>query len=243
MLVLKRLFGRCNRALSSWTTIKLIASLLLMVWILSCESNPQSTPERISKRKNNSLPDESQALVQQLYSDSTYLFGNSNLTIQNGFPRGGIIDREGTIGYTDYSGKKYAFGLFWTRIVNENNSPLKFKIEFHDEPTSLIFPFDAHIRLYVLPDTMTIEKLAQFNYGVDGIKSFLDTHFNQITNLDRVLASNEASFFNIILLFDTPNNDAVRSEMIIKEHDLYYKVRVSPYGEIMIPCGKVEFLD
>ena len=57
--------------------------------------------------------------------DTKYGYTDSNgksLIIRNSFPKGII--------YTASNGKEYAKATFWTRIINETDSPLELTIDF-----------------------------------------------------------------------------------------------------------------
>src|ERR1017187_5621881 len=97
------------------------------------------------------------------YTDSV----GKRLIIENGFPRGGIK-------YTDPNGDVYGYAVFWTRITNETDNPLKLKIDFPVDSYEVPSLPGKYRKILVPPDTMTLDKFPLFNYGLTDIESFLD---------------------------------------------------------------------
>jgi hypothetical protein len=153
------------------------------------------------------------------YSDSI----GKRLIIQNGFPRGGSR-------YTDPNGKVYAYAIFWTRIVNETDNPLELKIDFLDSYEVPSLP-GKYYKLLVPPDTMTIDKIPLFNYGLTDLDSFLNTSIHKPSSLKRTINSKESSGFFVVklgLISEGPlgAGDILRTGLILKGQDLFYRVSV-----------------
>ncbi|MBT28588.1 MAG: hypothetical protein CMO01_02925 [Thalassobius sp.] len=224
----------------------LIISILTITWFCSYgQSSNSKTSEiaigservdstKINSRQLSQIPD----LEKYIYTDTTYTLSTGNgITIQNSYPKGGGIERNGTQ-YVDASGKSYAFAVFWTRIINETNSPLELNINFPADSFAIFTPQDSYLKLLLPTDILTYDKLASFNYGLTGIKFFLDANFNKATKLQKTINPNEEYIFYIATLSyqaaGTP-----RAALILKEQDLYYRMSISPHGSGIIPCGNI----
>ncbi len=172
-----------------------------------------------------------------VYTDTTYATSTGKgITIQNSFPKGGNI-APGTP-YTDSTGKEYFFAGFWTRIINQTNATLEFKVNFPADSFPLSPPSDSYLRLFIPPDTMTLDKLPLYSYGLTGMKSFLDTNFHNATVLQKTMEPNEEHIFYIVTLSYQAGGPA-RSAMILKEKELFYRISMGPHGPLEIPCGEM----
>jgi hypothetical protein len=171
-------------------------------------------------------------------TESKYTRSNiKGVIIQNSFPRAGG-DADEKCRYTDSAGKKYRYAIFWTRVVNETDTLLELAINF---PAILPSPY-SHIKLFLPADTMTIEKESLYNYGITGLKSFLDTDFNNGT-LKRTIKPNEESLLYIVLLSPLYHvGGTLRTGLILEGQNLFYKISIAPnFDSALIPCGKIVF--
>lgn len=174
-----------------------------------------------------------------VYTDSI----GKRLIIQNGFPRGGIK-------YTDPNGEVYGYAVFWTRIINQTDSPLELKIDFLDSYEVPSLP-GKYFKLVVPPDTMTIDKIPLYGYGLTGLESFLDTGIHKPSSLKRTINPKESSGFFVVKLSlvnegARGGGDILRTGLILKGQDLFYRVSVynstappSVISEKEIPCGSI----
>lgn len=174
-----------------------------------------------------------------IYTDSTYVLSSGKrITIQNSFPKGGMIEPDGTQ-YVDASGKQYAFAAFWTRIVNETTTPIELSINFPPDSFAVFTPPDAYIKLFLPTATPSFDKLSQFNYGLTDVQSFLDSNFYQASGWQKSIGPKEDYVFYVATLSygvgGTP-----RAALIMKGENLYYNMSIEPYGSGTIPCGKIE---
>ena len=171
-----------------------------------------------------------------IYTDTTYTSSTGKeIIIQNGLPKGGHVEGKP---YTDSIGNKYFFAAFWTRIINRTNTTLELKLNFPADPFPLSSSPDPYLKLFLPADTMTVDKLSSLGYGLRGIKSFLDTNFNNATSLQKTIKPNEEHFFYITTIAYQAGGPA-RSAIILKEHELFYRISMGPYGPIEIPCGEL----
>lgn len=122
------------------------------------------------------------------YTDSI----GKRLIIQNGFPRGGP--------YTDLNGKEYFKVIFWTRLINETDNPLELKIDFRVDSFEVPWLPGKYYKVLIPPDTMTIDKEALYDYGLTGLKSFLDNSIHKPSSLKRFINPKESSGFYVVLL-------------------------------------------
>ena len=226
----------------------LIISILTITWLCSCVQRSNSkigevaieseieAPTKNNYKQLSLNPD----LEKYIYTDTTYAFSKGKgITIQNSLPKGGGITPDGTQ-YVDPWGKNYAFAVFWTRIINETNTPLELNINFPADSFAIFTPPDSYLKLFLPTDTLTYDKLSSYNYGLTGIKSFLDTNLNKPSKLQKTINPNEEHIFYVATLSyqaaGTP-----RAALILKEQYLYYKMSISPNGSGTIPFGKIAF--
>ena len=129
------------------------------------------------------------------------------LIIQNSFPRGGSL-------YTDPNGEEYGYAVFWTRIINETDNPLELKIDFPVDSYEVPSSPGKYFKILVPPDTMTIDKEPLYDYGLTGLKSFLDNSIHKPSSLKRTINPKESSGFYVVKL-----------SLTMKERRWYYANR------------------
>lgn len=171
-------------------------------------------------------------------SESKYTRSNvKGVIIQNSYPKSGG-DADEKCRYTDSTGKTYRYAIFWTRVINETDTPLELAIKF---PAILPSPY-SHIKLFLPTDTMTIDKESLYNYGITGLKSFLDTDFNKAM-LRRTINPKEESLFYIVLLSPLYHvGGTVRTGLVLKGQDLFYRISIAPqFDSALIPCGQIAY--
>ena len=226
----------------------IIILILISTWFYSCGQKYKSATDEISIDSEKidatiSIKDKlslNNELEKYIYTDSSYKTPNgTKISIQNSFPKGGSIGLGGTQ-YLDSSGKKHAFAVFWTRIINESNTPLELHINFPSDSSAIFTPPDAYLKLFLPTDTITIDKLSSFNYGLTELKSYLDANFNKATMLQTTINPNEDYIFYVATL-SYQASGTPRAALILKEQDLYYRMSIAPFGYGIIPCGKITF--
>ena len=181
-----------------------------------------NTTENIQKQKPLTNYNEEYVDTKYEYTDSA----GSSLIIQNSFPKSGTH-------YTDPTGKKYVYAVFFTRIINETGNPCELTIDFPAEPSELPFAPGVYYRLLFPPDTMTIDKGPLYDYGL-GIKSFLDNALSKPSSLKRTIKPNESSAFYVITLSNKGVNGTLRTGFSLKEQDLFYRI-----NKTEIHCGSI----
>jgi len=153
------------------------------------------------------------------------------LKVYSSFPRGGG-------GYTDATGKRYSYVIFWTRVVNESATPLELAIKFPAEPFTIFPSPDSHIRIFLPPDTMTLEKVQFGDYGLH-LQSFLDAGFNKPGTFQRTLNPKEECYFYTPVLIYQARGTA-RAALVVKGQDLFFRISINP-DSALIPCGHLVF--
>ena len=161
----------------------LISLILVIICLCSCGRRSNFRTGKVSKNNNRQLSlihdIEKAKGYRYIYSDTTY--GSSNgkgVTIQNSFPKGGNVEPETP--YIDSTGKKYFFAAFWTRIINQTNTAIEIEVNFPGDSFPLSST-ESYLKLFIPTDTMTVDKLRLYSYGLTGMKSFLDTNFGNAT--------------------------------------------------------------
>jgi hypothetical protein len=169
-------------------------------------------------------------------TESKYTRSNAKgVIIQNSLPKGG--------GYTAPTGKNFGYRIFWTRVINETATPLELTINFPADSVAIFSSPDSYLKVFLPPGTMTLDKEGLYDYGVTGLKSFLDTALNKPTTLQRTINPKEACVFYIGMLSYQPGNGTPRAGLVLKEQELFY--RISGYDAQLdsasIPCGHIVF--
>jgi hypothetical protein len=156
--------------------------------------------------------------------------------IQNSYPKSAGDDEK--CRYTDSTGKTYRYAIFWTRVVNETNTPLELAINF---PAILRSPY-SHVKLFLPTVPMTIDKESLYNYGITGLKSFEDADFNNGI-LKKTINPKEESLLYIVLLSPLYHvGGTLRTGLILKGKDLFYRISIAPQVDsALIPCGQIVF--
>jgi hypothetical protein len=177
-----------------------------------------------------------ESIADSTYTDSPGIV----VTIQNSGPKGGG-NIDGKRGYTDSTGKFYAYAIFWTRVINKTATPLELTINFPADSFAIFPSPDSYLKLFLPPDTMTLDKQSLYNYGITGLKSFLDTGFNKPTMLQRTIDPNEECLFYVAALTYQAGGRP-RAGFFLKEHDLFYRFSLGAMiGGSLIPCGQMVF--
>lgn len=204
--------------------------------LFSCKQNSKSAldTETLDSVKNvqskNRLANNDKGIYTKYkYTDSK----GENLIIENSFPKGGIR-------YTDPKGEQYVYAVFWTRIINETANTLEFKIDFPIDSYEIPSLKGKHYKILIPSDTMTIEKIPLFNYGLTNLEPFLDRAIHKSSSLKRIINPKESSGFYIITLRLTGGDQygILRNELSLKEQNLFYKIR-----DKEIQCGSINLKD
>jgi hypothetical protein len=171
---------------------------------------------------------------------------SQGVIIQNSLPKGAP--------QTDSKGKTFGIGIFWTRVINETDHPLELMINFPVDSLAILSSTDSYLKLFLLPDTMTLDKVPLYNYGVKSLRSILDTGLNKPTMLRRTINPKEECLFYIgAVRYQVPNpapdtrraglrqgGGVIRTGLVLKEQDLFYRINID-LDSVVIPCGQLVF--
>jgi len=153
--------------------------------------------------------------------------------------------------YTAPNGKKYFKGIFWSGIINETDNPLEMNINFPAELFEVPGLPGNHYKILVPPDTMTVDKEPLYDYGMTGLKSFLDTSIDKPSSIKRTINPKGSTSFYVVLLSLTTEikpSITLRTGLSLKGQNLFYKISryASKQGhplvsEKEIDCGSINF--
>lgn len=152
--------------------------------------------------------------------------------IQNSLPKGGR-------GFTDATGRRFGYRVFWSRVINETARPLELTINFPADSFPLPSP-DSYMKVFLPPDTMTPAKEILQDYGATGLKSFFDSVISNPTMLQRTIKPKEACLFYIVVLRHHRGGGTPRGGLVLKQHDLFYRIKPE-FASALIPCGQIVF--
>ncbi len=150
------------------------------------------------------------------YSETTY----NGITIQNSFPKGG-----------PYTGPtknnfNYSYLVFFTRVLNETAAPLALTINFSADSIAIPNSSDTYVKLFLPPDTMTLDKENLFSYGVTALESF-----DNPTGFQRTINPHDESLFYVVAIFYQTRASARnqqkggnRAEFVLEGQDLFYNM-------------------
>ena len=164
------------------------------------------------------------------YSESE----NNGVIIQNSFNRGG-----------PYAGpaKEYfniSHLVYFTRVNNDTQNPLELTVNFSADSIAIPNSHDTFVKLFLLPDTMTLDKPKLFGYGEIELESFY-----QSTKFHRKLNPKEDCLFYVVALFYqirdgewSQTRGGNRAELVLKGQDLFYRM---PPQIDSLHCGHIIF--
>ena len=164
------------------------------------------------------------------YSKVVYTSSSTKRTIiTNSLPKGG--------GIVTYKGQEYNYFIFWTNVHNEALLPLDLKIKF---PTTISFKSkESFAKVVFTKSNMTFDKVQEFDYGLTGILSLLNTESNQLKDLDiKIAPFKNYIFYSAIFIHKT--KWPVRAEYILKDKLLFYKITAGK-DVVTVPCGSLGF--
>lgn len=155
--------------------------------------------------------------------------GNSVKFIHS-LPKGG--------GVVYKNGKKYGYVVFWTRILNQSDTPLEIRAKF-PEITHFKSP-ESYIHIILPNELMHIEKLQLYDYGLKNVESILNLTTNQLPVLQKKINPKEEYLFYTTVFIHTELRGAARAKFELKGQDLFYKISMSA-DTTVIPCGSLAF--
>ena len=221
--------------------IHVYALFLVFVFHTSCggQNKPDPQKEKIKSETKgiatSPVSNEKDIYTKYEYTDSIGM----SLIIENGFPRGGTK-------YTDPNGEVYVWAVFWTRIINETDNPLELKIGFPVDSYEVPSLPGKYFKILVPPDTMTLDKIPLFNYGLTDLESFLDKSIHKPSSLKRTINPKESSGFYVVMLSLIEGaHGTMRTGLSLKGQDLFYRIKIdgsksnSKSSDQEIHCGSI----
>lgn len=217
--------------------IKNLLLLIVTVGLLSCKQANKSVTENLDLEKVNSeknTQNDKDIFTKYEYSDSE----EKTITIENGYPRGGIK-------YIDPNGNENSYAVFWTRFKNETDNPLELKIDLPVNSYEISnFP-DKNFKILVPNYNITLDKIPIINQT--DLKFFLDNNIHKPALFKRTINPKESSGFYFVMLISTLEATGMtRTELNLKGQELFYKIsrysKTKPatiIDEKEIHCGSI----
>jgi hypothetical protein len=169
-----------------------------------------------------------QSIDTKWYSETA----SNGVIIQNSFPKGGP--------YTGLTKKyyNYSYLVFFTRVINRTGNSLELSVNFSADSISIPNSPDTFVKLFLPPDTMTLDKKPLFSYGLTELETF-----DKSTKFQRTINPKEESLFYVVAIFYQTRNGAWsqerggnRAELVLKGQDLFY--RMPPQIDSLL-CGRI----
>jgi hypothetical protein len=230
----------------------LICALLLFVFYTCNGQNKKTEPQKDRKSKSKDLTVADSVAWSKRLKVNDYKTGwvdsevvSQGVIIQNSLPKGSP--------QTDSMGKTYGVGVFWSRVINETNIALELTINFPVDSLEILSSTDAYLKIFLLPDTMTLEKVPLYNYGVTSLRSLLDFGLNSPTKLQRTIKPKEEYLFYIAAVrYNVPQapdsrrvalhqgGGVLRTGFVLKDQKLFYRINID-HDSVVKPCGQLVF--
>lgn len=157
---------------------------------------------------------------------------SNGIIIQNSFPKGGPYNGPTKKNFN------YSHLVFFTRVINKTAAPLELTINFSADSIAIPYSPDTFVKLFLPPDTMTLDKQFLFDYGVTELESL-----DKPTRFQRTINPNEECLFCVVAIFYQTKATAQnrqrggnRAELVLKGQDLFY--RMTPQIE-SLSCGHI----
>jgi hypothetical protein len=217
--------------------VHVYAFFLMPFFHTSCGQNQTNVPkDNIKSETKDTVTSPGSNEKYQTKYEYTDSIGKS-LIILNSFRQGAP--------YIDPKGISYGKVIFWTRLINETDSPLDLNIDFPVDSFEIPGLPGKYYKVLVPPDTMTIDKESLYDYGMTGLKPFLDNNIHKPSSLKRTINPKESSGFYVVILFDHEVGGPFRTGLSIKGQNLVYRIsraseaRHPLISEKEIDCGSI----
>ena len=158
---------------------------------------------------------------------------NNGIIIQNSFPKGGP--------YTGPTDKfyNYSYLVFFSRIKNQTVESIELSLEFTADSVAIPNSPNTFMKLFLPPDTMTLEKQHRFSYGITELDAF-----DKPTRFERSIKPEEDCLLYVVAIFYQTNVDAWnqerggnRAELVLEGQSLFY--RIPPQVDSLY-CGQIQ---
>jgi len=155
--------------------------------------------------------------------------GNTAI-VTNSLPKGG--------GVVYQNGKKYGYVVFWTRMFNQSTTPIELKLKFPE--VTFFKPPESYVKIVLPKETMNIEKIQLFDYGLTNLQSLLNDESNQLGILKKKIGPKEDYFFYVTVFIHIDWSGSARAKFQLTNKDLFYKFSMGS-DTTLIPCGSLDF--
>lgn len=159
---------------------------------------------------------------------------NNGVIIQNSFPKGGPYPGPTKNNFN------HSYLVFFTRVINETETSLELTVNFFADSIEIPNSLNTFVKLFLPPDTMTLDKQILFSYGITELESF-----DKPTRFQRKINPKEECLFYVVAIFYQTRADARdqqrggnRAEFVLKGQDLFY--RMLPQIDSLL-CGHIIF--
>ncbi len=189
---------------------------LMLASCISCGQNQTDLPKEKIKSETKDISTSGWIDTKYEYTDSI----GKSLIIQNSLPKGGQK-------YTDPDGEVYNYVIFFTRLINETDNPLELKIDFPVDSFEVPSLPGKYFKILVPPDTMTLDKLPLYTYGLTDLESFLDNSIHKQSSSKRTINPKESSGFYVVMLCLIEGaHGTMRTGLSLKGQNLFYRIKI-----------------
>jgi hypothetical protein len=141
-------------------------------------------------------------------------------------------------GQVFHNGKKYAYVVFWTHVINQSATPLELQVKF---PAVTYFKSpESYIHILLPRETMNNEKVQLFDYGLTNLQSIINDETNQKSALQKKINPKEDYFIYVTVFIHKDLSGPARAKFEVKDKDLFYKISMGS-DTTMTPCGSLTF--
>ena len=148
------------------------------------------------------------------------------------------VFQEAEVNTQNSGGKTYSYVIFWFRVMNESAAPAELTVKFPAKPFTIFPSPDSHTRIFLPPDSMTLDKVQLGDYGLN-LQSFLNAGFNKPGMVQKTINPKDEFMFYIAVLIYQARGTA-RAALVLKGQDLFFRISIDP-SSALIPCGQLVF--
>lgn len=208
---------------------KSTATLITATAVLfSCSQGSESSPNAVGGKTPNPTKHAASRRARGFSSRHEYAETNgARILIQNSFPKS-------RINYTDPTGRKHIYAVFWTQIINQTPNALELAIDFPVDSFELPASSGNYMKLLLPLDTLTLDKEPLSDYGL-AVKPFLDKSLRRPTSIRRTILPTDSSAFYVVTLANRGVGGTLRTGFSLEHPNLVYRV-----NEKTIPGGKID---
>jgi hypothetical protein len=163
------------------------------------------------------------------YSEHSY----DGITLKTSLPKGGPYTKP-LDGYHHTS-----YLVFYSQIINDSSADKDIILEFCADQVEIPDSPGMYVKVFLPPDTMSLEKHDEFSYGITELESFA-----QPTSFEKNLAPGEECLVYMIALFYQAepgewiqNRGGNRAELILQGQKFYFNMlpQIS-----QLECGRID---